>query len=147
MTQSSRPRTAGVVSRAIAGAIDLVVAALIIVAGYWGLAFLLFLVGLRRVELDDLQWWFTTSGYVAVLAVYLFACWATSGRTIGATALGLRVVNRSGGRLHVLVALARALLCAVFPIGLAWVAVSRARCSLQDLLVRSRVVYTRDRPA
>ena len=58
--------------------------------------------------------------------------------------MGLRVTRHSGERLHVVAALVRAWLCAVFPIGLLWVAVSPSRSSLHDLVVRSRVVYTHD---
>ena len=38
-------------------------------------------------------------------------------------------------------AVARAVLCLLFPIGLLWVVVSRRNASVQDLLVRSAVAY------
>ena len=39
------------------------------------------------------------------------------------------------------VALARAMFCAVFPLGLLWTAVSRENRSVADLLLRTSVVY------
>ncbi|MFT4200278.1 RDD family protein [Gordonia sp. (in: high G+C Gram-positive bacteria)] len=131
-------------SRTIAGVVDVVVAAALIAGGYLALTFFLFVVDLGHIDLNRLQWWFTTSGYLVVLIGYLFVCWATSGRTVGCITMGLRVTGAAGGRLHVLVALARAVICAVFPIGLVWVALSPSRRSLQDLLLRSRVVYTHE---
>ncbi|QKT06414.1 RDD family protein [Gordonia sp. X0973] len=142
MTAVVPPRTAGIVSRAIAGVIDVLVAAAIIVGAVLALNFFLFVVDIRRIEVDGLRWWFTTSGYVAVLALYLFACWATSGRTIGCVAMGLRVTGAGGDRLNAVSAAIRAVLCALFPIGLAWVVLSPSRRSVQDILVRSAVVYT-----
>jgi len=137
-------RTAGVVSRMIAGVVDVAVAAGIVVGSYFAVTFFLFVVGWRRIEVDDLRWWMTTTSYLVVLTGYLFVCWATSGRTVGCVTMGLRVTRHSGERLHVVAALVRAWLCAVFPIGLLWVAVSPSRSSLHDLVVRSRVVYTHD---
>ena len=55
--------------------------------------------------------------------------------------MGLRVVNSRGRRLNPLIALARAVFCAFFPIGLFWCAVSRKRRSVQDLVLRTSVVY------
>ncbi len=140
------PRVAGVVSRSIAGVIDVTVAAGILVGGYLALSFLMFVVDLRRIDVERLQWWFTTTSYVVVLVGYLFACWATSGRTIGCVAMGLRVTSGTGGRLNPVSALVRAWLCALFPAGLAWVALSPTRRSVQDVLLRSRVVYTHVAP-
>ena len=77
-------------------------------------------------------------GIVAVL--YLTACWATTGRSYGKHVLGLRVVGPFG-RLHVVGAFLRAVLCVLVPIGVLWVAVSRENRSLQDVVLRTSVVY------
>ena len=77
-----------------------------------------------------------------LLAVgYLTVGWATVGRTGGAAVLGLRVLSTGRSRLGWARAVLRAVLCVVFPVGLLWSAVSRERRSLQDLVVRSVVVY------
>jgi uncharacterized RDD family membrane protein YckC len=55
--------------------------------------------------------------------------------------LGIRVVDRRGRRTSFLLALLRAVLCVLFPIGILYVAVSSANRSLQDLVVRTHVVY------
>jgi uncharacterized RDD family membrane protein YckC len=51
------------------------------------------------------------------------------------------VVGRSGGTLRLATALARAVICALVPLGLLWTAVSRQNRSLADLLLRTSVVY------
>jgi uncharacterized RDD family membrane protein YckC len=78
----------------------------------------------------------------ALLAVaYLAAGWTTTGRTPGKQLAGLRVVDRGGRLLRPGRAVLRALLCVLFPAGLLWVLVSRSNASLQDLVVRSAVLY------
>jgi uncharacterized RDD family membrane protein YckC len=55
--------------------------------------------------------------------------------------MGLRVVSYRGGRMTLPGALLRAVFCAAVPIGLLWVAVSRENRSLQDVVLRTSVVY------
>lgn len=76
-----------------------------------------------------------------LLILYLTIAWTTTGRTIGKQLMGLRVVSRHGERLHFGVALVRALICAAFPLGLFWCAVSRENRSVADLVLRTSVVY------
>lgn len=76
-----------------------------------------------------------------LLLAYLTGGWAATGRTVGKQLAGLRVVDRTGQRLSAGRALLRAALCVLFPAGLLWVLVNRRNHSLQDLLVRSAVVY------
>ena len=77
-------------------------------------------------------------GITAVL--YLTATWGTTGRSYGKHLMGLRVVGPFG-RLRLGGAFVRATLCVVFPIGIAWVVVSRENRSLQDTVLRTSVVY------
>jgi uncharacterized RDD family membrane protein YckC len=77
---------------------------------------------------------------VASTVGYLSAAWAISGRTCGALLMGLRVVG-PGGRLRPAVALLRAVLCVLFPVGLLWCAVNARNRSLQDIVLRTSVVY------
>jgi uncharacterized RDD family membrane protein YckC len=79
-------------------------------------------------------WW-------ALLVAYLTLGWTASGRTIGTQVMGLRVEDQGGHRLRGGRALVRAVLCAVFPIGLLWCAIDRRSRAIQDLVVGSRVAY------
>jgi uncharacterized RDD family membrane protein YckC len=72
---------------------------------------------------------------------YLSIGWATAGRTFGGAVLGLRVLSAGGDPLGWARAGLRAVLCVMFPPGLLWVVFSRRRRSVQDILVRSAVVY------
>ena len=76
-----------------------------------------------------------------LLVAYLTFSWTVSGRTIGAQVMGLRVMDPSGKRLGSPRAFLRAVLCAVFPVGLLWCAIDRRGRAIHDLLVRSRVTY------
>jgi uncharacterized RDD family membrane protein YckC len=55
--------------------------------------------------------------------------------------MGLRVVGREGENLRLVGALLRALCCSVFPVGLLWAAVNQENRSVQDVLLRTSVVY------
>jgi uncharacterized RDD family membrane protein YckC len=61
----------------------------------------------------------------------------------GCGAMGLRVVGRRSQRVSLPVGLLRAIGCVLFPIGLLWVVIDRQRRSLQDIVFRTRVVYSR----
>ena len=134
---------AGVVSRTVASAIDAGVLLVLLGGGYLGLAGVLF-------AADPLGFAFpappravTGAVAVAVLVAYLTESWTTSGRTYGDHVLGLRVVDRRGHPPRLGRALARATLCALLPVGLLWAAVSARRLSVQDVLLRTSVIYDR----
>lgn len=135
---------AGVVTRIGANAVDILVVVVILVAIYAGWSAVRFL-------LDGPSFTFPTPtfllAYVAgaiVLVLYFTASWATTGRTYGKHLLGLRVVNFRGGRMRIVGAFLRAVACALFPIGLLWCAISRENRSIQDLVVRTSVIYDWD---
>ena len=64
-----------------------------------------------------------------------------AGRTYGDRLLGLRVADDRGTRLGWKRCVTRAALCTIFPIGLVWVLVSQENRSVQDVLLRTSVVY------
>ena len=132
---------AGLVTRMTAAVLDGAVVVLALVAGYAVLAALLFMVNPRGFSLPDGGWLLSVSAGLLVLVVYLTAAWWISGRSYGCLVMGLRVVGHHGDNPRLLEALARALLCVVFPIGLLWTLVSRDNRSLQDLVLRTSVVY------
>lgn len=138
---------AGLVSRAVAALIDVLLvfgAVLATMAGYWMFSFIVS--PLPTTGMVD-----TTERLPAVGPMILYGYflnvvywtigWATGGRTVGNLVMGLRVVNFRGGRLRWSGALARALFCTLFVPGLLWVAVSGANRSVQDVVLRTSVIH------
>ena len=140
-------RAAGIVTRGLAAVIDLGVVLLILSALYVGLILAMLVFSPTAFTLPSLNVVFSTLVTFVVAVAYLTGCWAVSGCTAGAVTMGLRVVGRQSPRVRPLVALLRAITCVVFPIGLVWVAVDRRRRSLQDIVFRTRVIYSRPRAA
>lgn len=132
---------AGLVSRGVAAAIDGVVVVLTLVAGYGAWALLLFLVDPVGFSFPDASLFASLAAAYVVMVVYLALSWRMSGRSYGCLVLGLRVVNSRGDRLTWPIAVVRAWFCTTVPIGLVWVAVSRQNRSLQDVVLRTSVIY------
>lgn len=132
---------AGPVTRFLACAIDAVVVVFVAFGAYVGVAGVRYLLHPRHFSLPTPSGAVRSTFVLALLICYLALGWGTSGRTYGGHVMGLRVVNSHGRRLNPLIALARAVFCAFFPIGLFWCAVSRKRRSVQDLVLRTSVVY------
>jgi uncharacterized RDD family membrane protein YckC len=129
---------AGLITRTVAAAIDLSIVIIALGVCYFGVNAVLFLFDFSALELSPAVI-FTAGGLL--LTVYLAVGWTGSGRTYGNHVMGLRVVNRRGHRLRPLVSFVRAALYVIFPIGLFWVLVSGRNRSLQDLVVRTSVIY------
>lgn len=132
---------AGLATRLVASVIDGITVCLIIVGGYAGYAGVRLMIAPRSFRLPELSQLLTTTVFLLVAAVYLTIAWWISGRTYGDHVMGIRVLDARGTRPRFLRALARAVLCVLFPIGLVWCAVSRTRRSIPDLLVRTTIVY------
>ena len=132
---------AGMISRLLASAIDLVAVAGIIGAGYLAVSAVMFLWSPSKFHFPSLdRTWLLAAGG-AVLFCYLSASWVVTGKTLGNRLLGLRVVNYQGEALRVPGAAIRAALCVVFPIGIFYVAVSRDNRSVADVVLRTSVIY------
>ena len=139
MTASDRP--AGIVTRILAALIDGVV-----VAALTGAVFGAVVAGMFVVNPVSFRWPHGLLAEASLVTVgvavgYLTVGWATAGRTVGGAVLGVRVVANGGGRLGWTRSACRALLCVLVPLGLLWAAVSARRRSVQDLVVRSTVLY------
>ncbi|ARP74461.1 RDD family protein [Streptomyces pluripotens] len=132
---------AGLVTRVAAAVIDLLVVLGTVAVIDLGYAVLRHLLLGPPFTLPDLGPWGAAGYGSALAAVYLAGSWRTVGRTVGDHVMGLRVTNRSGGRLPLAAAVLRAVLYLVFPLGLLWIPVSRRRASVQDLVVGSAVVH------
>lgn len=131
---------AGFATRFLASCIDIAVIAAVMFSIWLGIE-ILQLIFTPGVEVDPpraatLVVW----GY-ALMTLYWTVAWSTSGRSIGAWVMGVRVVNRKGGRLRGLVAFARAAFSVGFPVGLGWALVSRRNRSVQDVVLRTIVIY------
>ncbi len=136
-------RAAGMITRGLTAIIDLVVVLLIMGALYGGLVLVRLVYSPAAFSLPSLNAVFSAAVTFAVAVVYLTGCWTVSGSTVGAVIMGLRVVGRRSPRVSLPVGLLRAIGCVVFPIGLLWVVIDRRRRSLQDIVFRTRVVYSR----
>ena len=143
---SSEPdveRAAGIITRGLAAIVDLVVVLLIMSALYGGLVLVRLVYSPTAFSLPSLNAVFSTVMTFAIAVLYLTACWTVSGSTAGAVTMGLRVVEQRVPRVSLLVGLLRAICCVLFPIGLLWVVVDRQRRSLQDIVFRTRVIYSK----
>jgi uncharacterized RDD family membrane protein YckC len=132
---------AGFVTRAVGATVDACAVVLAVAIGYVVVAGFRFLLHPRSFR-------FPAPGFAVillvvglVLAAYLTVTWAIPGRTYGDQLMGLRVTDLSGNRLHWSRAAARALLYVLFPLGLGWVLVSARNRSVQDVVLRTTVVY------
>ena len=136
-----RGRRAGVVTRCLANTADAAVTLLLLAAGYAVVTATRFVVSPTSFRFPVPSLAFLVLAGLGVLTVYFAVSWSVVGATYGDLLLGLRVVDDGGARLRWGRACIRAVLCTVFLAGLLWVLVSRENRSVQDLLVRSSVVY------
>ena len=132
---------AGLVTRSIAAVIDALVAAVVLIAGYVGVNGLRFLIDPRHFQFSEASPLPGITTGLLILVVYLTAAWSISGRTYGCQLMALRVVDHRGRLLRPVVALLRALFYVVFPLGLLLCAGGRQHRSVQDLVLRTSVIY------
>jgi uncharacterized RDD family membrane protein YckC len=138
---------AGFVSRAVAACIDVLLVFLVVlgtIAVLWALSFILGSnspdAGGAEVDRIPGAAAMVLYGYWLNWAYWTIG-WATSGRTIGNLIMGLRVVNFQGRHPRWIGAALRSAFCTVFPFGLLWVIPSGANRSVQDVVLRTSVVY------
>src|SRR4051812_7396170 len=136
-----RGTPAGIASRAAANLIDFAVTGSLLVGAYVGVAVFRFLRNPRSFTFPAPSLALVIIVGSVIAGLYFAVCWAISGRTYGALVLGLRVVGREGRHPRPTVALLRAVACVVFPVGLVWCGIDRLGRSVQDLLLRTSVVY------
>ncbi len=142
--QEARPYQgleAGLVTRGIAGTLDVLVAVVVTVALYLAIAGAKLVIKPRSFDFPQLPFLLGLTGVLTILVLYLTAAWTLSGRSYGARVMGIRILGRRGRRVRAPVALVRAVFYVVLPIGLLWCLVDRRQRSLQDLVLRTSVVY------
>lgn len=134
-------RRAGIVSRILANVIDAVFIVAVLAAVYLAVCGVWFVVNPAGFHFPTPPRWLGFAAAGVVLIGYFSISWNTSGRTYGDQLLGLRVVDRRGRRLGPVMAFVRAVFCTVFLVGILWVAVSPRRRSIQDIVLRTVVIY------
>jgi len=134
-------RAAGIVTRISAGVVDAIVVFLT------GLVIMLTFQAARFIwspttfTWEDVSIWASLSLLIGIAIVYLTAAWAMIGRSYGQYLLGLRVLSRKRVKPGWALALLRAAFCVFFPVGVFWVVLSPERRSVQDVVLRTVVVY------
>jgi uncharacterized RDD family membrane protein YckC len=132
---------AGIVTKVAANTIDLLIVVVAVATLYLSYAALLFLLNPRGFSFPEPRFGRMLLLGGALMIMYFWAAWATVGRTYGDHVLGLRVVNWHGDRMRWIPALIRAVFCTFFLIGLFWTVVSRQNRSIQDVVLRTSVIY------
>lgn len=138
---------AGVVTRLAAGVIDYLISGVLVGVTYLAVTALRFATNPVGFSWPRTSWLALIVSGMAVLAVYLGLAWSASGKPLGGSIMGTRVVNRNGGRLGLALSFLRAVMVVAFPIGLFWSAVNPGGRSVQDIVLRTRVLYDHDIPA
>jgi uncharacterized RDD family membrane protein YckC len=132
---------AGLVTRLVANVVDAVTVSIALLALYLGLNALLFLISPSDYQFASASVVLSVTVALLAMVLYMTAAWSITGRTYGDHVMGLRVVGRRGDSVWPPVALLRAVLSVGFPIGLLWCGVNGSRRSLQDVLLRTAVIY------
>lgn len=138
---------AGVVTRVVAGVIDYLLCSVLVLLGYLSVSALMFVTNPVGFSWPRTGWLILIISGMAFLFVYLGLAWSATGKPLGGSIMGTRVVDRRGRRLSLPLAFVRAALVVAFPIGLLWSAVNPAGRSVQDIALRTRVLYDHDVPA
>ena len=132
---------AGFFTRLFAVGIDFAVVAVILTTLYVAWAVVDFAVNPTSFALPDLTFGLMLAAAALVSWGNFALAWATTGRTLGARVMGIRVVNHRGQVMRPAGAAVRAAFCLGFMPGLFWVIVSNENRSLQDTVMRTSVIY------
>ncbi len=132
---------AGLISRLIANTVDVAVVVGILLGCYLGVNGLLFFLDPRGFSFREPIPILTLTAGLVIAGSYLGLAWAIFERSFGCHIMGLRVVGRGGRRIRPLVAMVRGGICVVFPIGLLWCVINPRSRSVQDIVLRTSVIY------
>lgn len=139
--RSFQGRRAGIVSRLVAAVLDAIVVGMLLLLTYATFAAVRFIVNPLQFTLPPTSILLSLTTALIILVLYLTAAWSVTGRTYGSHVMGLRVVTARKSRLKPFRALVRSVFCALLPLGLLWCAVSRDNLSLQDIVLKTWVIY------
>jgi len=140
---AAQGQPAGYVSRVLSNVIDGLLVYVAYIATIWFLQITLGLLGIRPTS-DTITppIWVTVTMLPVMYGIYCTYGWATSGRTVGKEVLGLRVVSLDGTLLSGGRAFRRAIWCGILgTLGLFLVLINKRNAAIQDLIVKSAVIY------
>lgn len=138
--RSFQGERAGFFSRVIAAVIDVVIVGAIII-GIWIGVWLFLLVFNPLVDYGmPRPGYFVLGGYFLMWAYWTWS-WATSGRSLGQSLMGLRVLDRHDARPNWKLAALRSVFCVGFQFGILWIIISRQNRSVQDVVLRTSVIH------
>jgi uncharacterized RDD family membrane protein YckC len=132
---------AGIVSRVAANGIDWVILQIIYFSILAAIALTEFLITGNDLEFPTPHFGATVAVEWFILWLYLGSSWASSGRSVGKSVFGLRVVRADGRELPPGRAFARAFLCVTFYFLLLWVVIGRKNQGGYDIILRTACVY------
>lgn len=132
---------AGVVSRLLANGLDFLLVLLFLGATYLALCGWRLLVAPSRFTFPSVSRAAALGVGLGFSVIYLTLCWWLAGRTYGDRVLALRVVNFRRRKPYFPGALLRAVFSVAFPIGVLWCAVNASSRSVQDIVLRTSVIY------
>jgi uncharacterized RDD family membrane protein YckC len=132
---------AGFVTRVVANTVDALVVGVTVAGIYAGYVGIRLILQPRTFQPVEPTWWWVMDAFLIGLVAYLTAGWWISGRTYGGRVMGIRVIRADGARIGFVRSFARALTCVVFPVGLLWCVAGPGHRSVQDLVLRTRVVH------
>ena len=147
MTESERTRAlqgrrAGFVSRIAAGTIDIALLFTLYFLVLVGIGAVGYLTSDEKFEVADPPGWLTGTTMMALIVFAFATAWSGSGRTLGDSAVGLRVVRETGARLSFPRAVARAVVLVIVPfVSMLWILVSKKNAGLHDLVCGTAVIY------
>jgi uncharacterized RDD family membrane protein YckC len=145
------PPYAGIVTRAVAFVLDLLILNGILFGGALVVGLIIEAFGTFTVDLDFEGALLATATWSAAFAIYFTAWWSLTGQTPGMRALGVKVLATTGDRIRPRRGLLRVIgmtLAAIpFFAGYLMILVNDRRRGLHDLIARTVVVYVeRERP-
>lgn len=132
---------AGIVTRLTAASLDGIVVGILLIMAYLGWAGMEFLLDPLNFTFPQTNLLLSLSTGLFLAVFYLAASWRLTGRSYGCHVMGLRVVSWRGRRMAALGALLRAGFCVFFPIGLLYCVVNKENRSVQDIVLRTSVIY------
>jgi uncharacterized RDD family membrane protein YckC len=140
--QKIRGVRAGLISRLIADAIDLAIAALIFFGVLLAAGVVMYMLSDGGFHLPHGGPIVTAIGYPVTEIVYLSYMWGSRGKSFGKELLGLRVLQKNGHVLRPVRALGRAVFVTFLggP-SLLWVPFSRRNAAVHDLVLQTEVVH------
>jgi uncharacterized RDD family membrane protein YckC len=132
---------AGIASRLLANGIDFAVVLVFLGATYLGFSALLLMANPSSFHFPAVSRAVLVTVGLAFSVLYLTLCWWLVGRTYGDRVMALRVLSFRGTQQVFIGALTRALFCVGFPVGVLWCAINRSNRSVQDVVLRTTVIY------